>query len=270
MMRVKIILGYLIAFISSVLLSTIIILLALKGTVGNKNYVKVILQEKNYYELVSKEIREEMEDYITSSGFDNDILDDIYTYEEVLEDINLFVDNAYIGKVTSLDKKNILEKLDSNIDNNLKSSNLEVVNREDISSFEEDIKDIYIKEITLYGMTNNIILKLNTLNSYINKMIIILSVILVILFSLLIIIKKFFLFASSIIASALIILFLYIAVYENIDSNNLLLITENFSLILSCIIRNIGSLLLKISIISILIGIIFSLTNACKAKKNKC
>ena len=161
----------------------------------------------------------------------------------------------------------ILEKLDNNINKKIKANNIEVVNKNDITSFEKDIVDIYINEITLYGMANGIIEKINIINNYINKIMIILGILTIIMFVLLFVIKKYKYLGSIIIANGLIIIFLYIAIYENIDSENLLIITENFSIILVNIIKNIGSLLLKMSIVSIVVGFVTSLTLSCKGKK---
>ena len=266
MNKIRIILGYLLSFIMSILITILVLTLIIKFTISDKSYVVKIMEDNNYYKLVSDEIMEEIMDTITSSGFNDDILHDLYTEDMVKEDILLFINNMYEGKKTELNKESIKNKLDENINEFLKKNNIDVINKDDIIPFENDIKEIYENEITLYKMADSVAPIIGKMK-LINNVVIGLSVSIGILFILLIVIHQAKFWGSIILASGLIILFLYIAVYDNIDVNNLLVITEKFSKVLIVIIRNLGSICLKIGLLTSIIGIILSLTLSCKERE---
>jgi len=267
LMKVKIILKYLFSFLFFLSSLILILLLIIKFSVFNKDYLLNTLNENNYYESINNEIKEEMEDFITSSGFSKEILDNIYTKEDVTNDINLYIDSLYLGNKLILNKENINKKLKENIDNYLKENNVDVVNNNDIDSFISEVVDIYKDEIMLYNTLDSFINSFNKISNILNYGIIILLVITIILFIVNIKFRSYYL--SSFMSVGLILLFLRMVIYEKIDVINILIVSEEFSLILKNIITLIGTLLLKFGIIFIIIGLVLMLVIKCQQEKRK-
>lgn len=268
MNKFKIILGYLVGFVSTILLVILVLLLITKTSLLSKNYVVNTLKDNDYYERINKEIREEMEIHLLSTGFTNEILDNIYTKEEVIEDINLFIDNAYQGKKTTLDKSEMRFKIKINIDNYVKKTSLSVMNKNELEKFVNDIVDIYKKEICLYGYTDSVIPKIPKISRLVDTTIIRLIVSLCILVFILIKFTKARFISSITIATGLIILFIRLFIFEKIDSDNILIITEDFSKILRIVMNNLKSNLLLIPIGLITIGLLILIIEVmCKPQK---
>ena len=268
MNKFKIILGYLVGFVSTILLVILVLLLLTKLTVLSKSYTVNTLKDNDYYDRIYKEIGEEMEIHLLSTGFTNEILDNIYTKEEVIEDINLFIDNSYQGKTTSLDKSEVRFKLKINIDNYVKKTSLTVMNKTELDKFVNDIVDIYKNEICLYGYTDSVITKIPKINKLVNIGIIISAITLCILVFILFKFIKARFISSIIAASGLIILFIRLFIFEKIDSDNILIITEDFSKILRIVMNSVKSNLLLIPIGLITIGLLILIIEVmCKPQK---
>ena len=270
MNRIKIVLSYVIGFISATLLVGLILLLIAKFTILNKNYVNRTLEKYDYYEKVNKEINEEMELQLLSSGFTNEILENVYTKDEIFEDINLFIDNAYQGKLIKFDKSNVRQNIEVNIDNYFKKTKLTVINKQDLSNFVSDLVLIYENEIGLYHLADSIVIKISKIEKIVNISIIVVCILLVSCILIFLLYIKTKIFNSILISSGLIILFIRLFVFEKIDVDYLLIITENFSEILRNLLNNFIDISLIISLILIIIGI-FTLIyeSMCKPKKKK-
>ncbi len=271
-MKVRIILNYLIGFIISLLISLTAIVLISKHTIFDKDYLMDVLDKDNYYDKVYNEIQEEMENDIMPSGFTNDIIKDTFTKEEVKDDIILFINNTYEGKITKLDKEALKEKINNNINDFLTKSNLKITDKTGVDNFLNDLVKVYQNEICLYSYVDGLVNTFYKLSNIINKVIIIS---LIILFTLIIISKlllKFNYLSSSVLASGLIILFIRLFIYERIDANYLLIITDIFSNILTIVINKIGNYLFYIGIELVIVGMMFScqvFIKKCQFKNNK-
>ena len=275
MKKSKIILSYLFGFLTSVSISLFVLLLIIKFTVYDKSYITNLLIKNDYYTKVSTEIKEEMEGNTLSTGFTDVILENLFTEEEVVDDINTFINNTYDGKKTELNKDNIKTNLENNINAFLKKSNLKILNQDDVNKFANDLVDIYKNEICLYGFLDNYISTFAKIGRIINTLLIIFSIAIFILLILLKVVNSHYI-SSSLIASGLIILFVRIFVYEKIDINGLLIITELFSNILRLILTILGKMLLSIGIGLIIVGVILlcqmiviDKIKACKLLKRK-
>lgn len=254
--RIKIILGYLLGFVCSLIVSLLTILVILKFTIYNSSYVYNLVNKNDYYNKVSLDIREEMENYMVSSGFLESILDDIYTIDDVKKDINNYLDNLYLGQKTNVDKEKIESKLNDNIDKYLKESNLSVINEDDIKSFVSDISSIYEKEVTLYHTFDSFLASFARINKLINIGIIVSVVLVIVLFVVILKGLKTVSIGSSLIAASLILIFIRFVIVEKVDIENILLITENFSDILQILLLNIRKLLLISGIILAVLGFV--------------
>ena len=263
----RIILGYIFGFIGSLLLSVLVLLVLFKFTIGNKDYLTNVLEKDNYYEKVSDEIKEEMNLYLLSSGFTDEIVRDIYTDLQVERDIKLFINNAYLGKLTIIDNSEILSKININIDDFFKKNNLLTVNKIELKDYIDGLIQVYNDEITLYGFTDSIISVLPKINKLIDIGIIVIGISLIVTCIVFVIIKYQYL-SATIISSGFIILFVRLFVFEKIDINELLIITEKFSYELRNILLSLQNMSLIIGLVLVIIGFVFAIVNSCvKCKK---
>lgn len=267
--KIKIILGYPLGFICALLISVLTLLIILKISVFNKEYVFKVIRENNYYEKIVEDTKEEMENYMVSSGFPYSILDDIYTIDDVKEDIDYYINNMYNGEKTVIDKKIISEKLNNNINEYLKKNNVSVLNPEDITSFVDEIASIYDKEVCLYHTFDGMMKSIPKLLRFTNIGINIVSVILLIIIIVLMGIVKTIPLGTCIFASSLILFFLRFVIIEKIDIMNLLIITEHFSDILQIILLNIRKLMLIGGIVLLILGLMTILVSSIKNKSSK-
>ena len=267
MHKKRIIIGYILGFVASVLLSLLVILLVYKFTIGNKEYIINLLEKDNYFEKINDEINEEMGLYILSSGFTDEIYKNTYAKEDVTKDIKLFIDNAYDGKITTIDKSDILTKINANIDEFFKNNNLLTVNKTELVGFINGLGNVYSDEITLYQFTDNIISKIPKIDRIVNIMIIIISISLIILCFIFYKIRYCY-SSATIIASGLILLFIRLFIFENIDIEDLLVITEKFSFELRHILSILQNISLILGVCLIIIGLIIGIVKSCvKYKK---
>ena len=249
MNRVRIILGYLFGFITAFILVILALFLIMKFTVCDKNYILNIFNKNNYYQKIDEEIKEEMSLYILSSGFDDEIYKDVYEYDNLIKDINSYIDSVYNGEVVKLDTSSIHENITNNVKAVFKKSNV-TYNNSDLTLFIDGLVNVYSDEVMLYHFTDGVIKYVPKIINIVNIGIIVSSILLAVMFIVLIIIKYRY-FIATIISSGLIILFLRLFVLERIDVNEILIITEKFSEILRIILNNISNLLLYVGLLFI-------------------
>ena len=267
--KIKIILGYPLGFICALLISILTLLIILKTSIFNKDYVFKVIRENDYYEKIVDDTKEEMENFMVSSGFPYSILDDIYTIDDVKEDIDYYINNMYNGEKTVIDKKIISEKLNNNINDYLKKNNVSVLNPEDITSFVDEIASIYDKEVTLYHTFDGMLNKVPKLERLVNKGIIIVGSVLVVIIILLMVVIKTISLGTCMFASSLILFFLRFVILEKIDIINILIVTEHFSDLIQIIMLDIRKLMLIASIILLIIGLMTILVSSIKNKSYK-
>lgn len=270
MNKLKILLGYLFTFILSMILLVIISLLIVKLTIGNKQYLKNKLVENDYYASIALDIKEEMEDFMTSSGLPKDVLDDIYTLEEVQNDIDNYLNSFYVGEKYAIEKEELKTKLLENINTYLKENNFQITDSEEMTSFITEMEKIYQNKITLYGSLDSFTTSFSKMNSVVSVTIIILIIIFIAVLIMVIKTLKVEYWHSIFIASGLMLLFIRLFILEKIDIENILLFSEFFSKVLQKVIMGINDILLTISIILFIFGILFSFClSLCQPKRNK-
>ncbi len=261
MNKLKIIVGYILAFISMILVTVLVALVILKVTLANKNYVKDLLESNNYYSNVSEEILDKMKYYMASSGLPENILEDIYSKEDVKEDINLFIDNAYIGSKTDVNVEKLVSKLNSNIDNYVSDHKVKITSQNYIDSFVKNMTSIYEKEVNLYGIVNGYLKYIPKIIKLINQLLIICGILLLVNIVGLVLLKVGYI-SSIFMASALIIIFVRMMFYEKIDYHNILIISSDFSNMVKIGIDRLSFMALISSICLFLIGILLNLSKS--------
>lgn len=268
MRKFNIIINYFSSFIIMFLLILLVIICILKYSVFNEKYLYKELQINQYYDRLLEDINEEINSYIISSGFSSEIINNLYTKEELINDVNLFINNYYNGRKTIFNKQDMYKKIESNIKKIEEHDNLEVIDSDNIQNFINDIVNIYQNEIRLYGFIDSFITSFNSIKNFINNCFILVIISLLILIPF---IKRFVqnnYLNSCIMSTGIILIIIRIFLYERIDVGNILIITKSFSIILNKIIVNIGIVMYIISLELILVSIILML-NCVKEKNSK-
>lgn len=261
--------GYILGFLASIILVLLTVLLVLKISVFNKNYVLKELESSNYYEKVYDEIYEDMKNSLLSSGLDESVVENLYSKSDVKSDIRNFVGSIYSGSKFKVSTKEIEKKLNRNIDKYLASKNIVLQDKSALSSYVSDIASVYSEEVGLYGYFQNYSGMFLKISNIINFVIPFLVMIFVLIF-----ILDFYKFKTkflgvSMFASSMMILYLKYFIWNKIDYNNILIISESFSGVLRRVLSHINSYLLYFVLGYFVLGLILILKNSWIKKRRR-
>ena len=257
MNRFKIVLGYLCNFLLAILVFLLVFCLIIKNNIYNKDKLFTVLENNNYYENVSKVILDEMENYMVSSGLPESILNDIYSKDDIRRDVNNYIDNLFIGKFVQFNDEELVKKINFNIDNYLNEHNLKINDELALNMFVKDLVKIYDNNINLYNLVNNYIPLFAKVNKILNIAIyIIIAAIVILAISLFILKNKYI--GSSLSASGIILLFIKLLILDPLNIKSVLIISTEFSNIMTVIYKNIESNIIIIGIILFIIGLLVS------------
>ena len=262
--KLKIIGSYILLFIESILLLIITMLIVSKFTVLNNNYIKNNLEKNGYYKDLYDEIITEMSYYTNQSGFEDSILDNIFTMGELKYETNKFIENTYKGKSLTIDDSKLRERLTNNINEYIKNSGFKIVDQKEINKFIDTMSETYKDEITLMGYASKGANILTKITSYSNRLIIVIFVAIIILILLNHIVLKRKESGIVFFTASFIILFCNYYFRNNIDLNNLFVYSNLVSKIAKYMINNILSISIIISIIYIVLGLILCLIKKIK------
>ncbi len=269
MSKIKTVINGILIFTLSLFLVILLLLGIVKTSVYNQESLKETLKENNYYQKVYTQIKENMEDYIRSSGFSKEILENLYTEQDVKNDIDSFVSMIYSGKVEEFDSTKIKNKLDENINNYLKENNLKITDEDSLTSFVSELTEIYKNEIRFHDMINSFVRVVPKLEKVLNIGIVVM-LILVAINILILYFLKFRYQGSAFITASLLTFFIRFVVYDKIDFKNLIIFSDHFSEILQKILIHIADLIIIWGIIFLGIGIILTIIEALiRVKKKK-
>lgn len=109
-------------FLSLSILSSFLVF-TVSNTILNKEYILNKMEECNYYEKTYLDINDILEQYIGPSGLDEEVLKDIYTEEQVKNDIDITVNAIFTGEEKTIETETIREKLSKNIYENYTITN---------------------------------------------------------------------------------------------------------------------------------------------------
>lgn len=266
MKNVKMILGGILGFISFVLLIILTIFIISKFNILNKNYVLEKLEEHDYYEKVYKEIKQEQEHNILSSGLDKVILNDLFTEEDVKDDLKCLIGSIYSDSKYEVNLSKIKEKLDKNIDDYLKEKDIKADDEKALEEFKNNIIDIYKDETSIYGYLNGFKGKYGKIDKVIS--ICIIAILILISINLLIIkfLHKNYL-GIILLSAGGALLYLKLFIWEGIDVKNIIIISESFSNVLKSILTDFGGSMMMYALIFIILGIIISILSSFKKIK---
>ena len=267
---VSIILAFLL--MASILLTVAVQIVS--STILNKDYILGKLEEANYYNNVYEQIKDSLAGYIGPSGLDEEVLENIYTREQVKEDINLIINNIYENKNDKINTEDIKEKLQNNIEASVGSGLLTKENKNSIEDFIDKIADEYVQNIShdpYFEKVGTIINKAKDMVGKVEGIIIFVPIILAVVILLLNIkqISSAVRFISiSILTSGVIGIALKLFIETKINISNILIINDSFSEVIKNVINSILNNINTMSIIGIIGSIVLIvLTNVIKVNR---
>ena len=264
--KLKIIFGYILLFLESIILFTITTLVVYRLTLFDKSYIKKELSKNDYYKKMNEEIKTEMSFYTEQSGFEDSVLDDIFTLTDIRNTTNSFITNIYNGQVYNISTNIIEEKLNKNINNYIQKENFKVVNQDEINKFTKQISKVYSDEIKLMGYLDKVCKYIPKVKGLIEYAVVGLFALLV---ALIIINEKAFKrrdYSVVLFTSAFLIICTLIFFTDRIDVKNLLVYSKTVSGLVISIIHNLSLFFILIAILYIIIGIVIILLK--KEKKH--
>lgn len=252
-------------FIIMVILTVCLLFVGIKNVVTstmlNKKYILQKLDETNFYSETYKIVKSNFENYISQSGLDEDVLENICTEDKVKKDINIIISNIYDGTNEEIDTAEIAERLNSNIDKqNVRTSK----NNKAIDEFVNHICESYRDSIinTKYDKTINTLYEKTLRNlEKINKIVITISIIGIVLLVVLNIknISKILAnLAETTFATSLLQFVFIIIIKTKVDISNIKAFNEAFSETIVEIIKNILNQINILGIVMLFISIIFT------------
>ena len=262
----KKILSYILIFILIILFISTIILNVLKFTILSPDYIIHSLEKNDYYTKVDNNIKESFKNQILSSGLEEDVLNDLYSFYQVKQDINGLINSMYNNAEYKLSTDTIRTNLQNKIDAILNENNrtLNSEEKDSVDRFINSICNAYETEIE-YSST-----AVSTITHTLSKVIKILNIIDIILVVAVIIcaiiivtmrksINVFRAFSIVFIATGILLFTIYYFVNTNIAINNILIVSELFSEMIGYFINLIINIFMIIGIINVIIGILFAI-----------
>lgn len=271
-----------ISYIICIILVIIIIvantLYILANTVLNQNYILEVLEDNHYYEKTYNNIKSSFSQYILQSGLDEDIINNLYTKEQIKEHVNIVISNIYTNEKQKVDTNKIKMKIETNIENYLKANKIELnnVQKESVDKFIKTIEKTYEDEISYSNYLDKIGNKVYKTNYILKKARIFVygSIVALVVLILVINIKKFFFGISyigvALLASGIINIITKIYINTKININKIRLINEDISLVIINIVNHILNFIQCSGLVLIGTGVILIiLTNLIKNNKPK-
>ena len=270
----KNIISIILAFLLMLSILLTVALQIVSSTILNKDYIFGKLDEANYYNNVYEQIKDSLAGYIGPSGLDEEVLENIYTREQVKEDINLIINNIYENKDDKINTEDIKEKLQNNIEASVGSGLLTKENKKSIEDFIDKIADEYVQNISHDPYFEKLGIIMNKAKDIVGKVdgiIIFVPIILAVVILLLNIkqISSAIRFISiSILTSGLIGIALKLFIETKINISNILIINDSFSEVIKNVINSILNNINTMSIIGIIGSIVLIvLTNVIKVNR---
>ena len=261
--------GYILGFLTSIILVLISMLLVFKMTVFNKSYLLKKLDSSNYYDKVYDEIGKDMKNSLRSSGLDESVVNNLYTKSDVKNDINNLVGSIYSGSKYYASTEEIENKLNSNIDKYLSSKNIVLQDRKALDSYVSSVTEVYFKETGLYGYFQNYTSKFMKLSNIIDFTISFGIIIVVII----IVINKYkfkiHFLGVTLLSSSMMILYLRYFIWNKIDYENILIVSKAFSDVLRKILTDINDYSMYFICAFALLGFVLIFINSWKNKRKK-
>ena len=264
--KLLIILNYLFIFVEAIILLFITFLLMFNFTIFNCDYVINKFNKVNYYNKLYKNIKLEMSYYTSQSGFNDDILDNVFDEDDIKENVNLFLNNFYKGIKTDIDTKDFKDKLYKNIDNYLVSKNYKVSYKEELDGFVDKMADIYVYKIKIIDNSDSI----SSLFYKVLDIKNILQIILIFILLVILVINKILCRVKSLdivlYINSLLLIIINIYIKNKIDINNIYIYDKYLSSVFKIMINDILNYLIIIIIVYFILGLFISMLGIKKVR----
>lgn len=255
MNRFKVVLGYILGFMCSCLLTLLAILVVLKINVFNQDYVLSVLDKNNYYEEVYDDSLKDAKNSLRSSGLDESVLDGIYSSADVERDVKNYIASIYSGSKAKIETDTIRNRLNNNIDKYLKDKDLEVTDKNSLDTYIDGTIKLYENSIGFYEYFDDYIVSFVGLCKYIDLFI---GVLVIVISSLSVILRyclhKKYLGVIFLSAGLMLLYFRYF-VYNGIDFKNITIISDSFSNVIRDVLSDIGGNISVIAVLFIIVSV---------------
>ena len=167
----KKIISYFLSFLLFISFSVTIFLAIFSNTILDSNFVIKVLDENDYYDMVDELIKDGFRDYIYQSGFDETILEDLYTRQELKKDVKLMISNLFFEQNEVIDTEKIKDRIRNNIDKYLEDNNLVLAEEQEgsVDKYIDLLAKNYEDKITLSAFLNQINDTTNKIKNMIEK-----------------------------------------------------------------------------------------------------
>ena len=259
--RLKLISKYIMQYIFTIMFFGLISLIIVRFTIFNENFILRELDKNNYYNELYSMVYEEMSNYVIQSGLDEEIINDIYTEEMLVNDTNSLINYIYNGESKSYDTKVIENNLRENVEDYLLKHDIKNDDKDAINKFIKQIVNVYENKIDISDKLNEAsgIFQLG------KKILNIGTILLFIIVSILYLVMHFYYKDESqqvvLFTSGILIIFGYFYVVNNFDINNIIIFNEVVSNVIIGMIYNILNKFLFIAGLLFILGIIIKIMN---------
>lgn len=256
-MKIKNIISFILKFFLSTVIILLMSLIILKSTLLNKEYIKDVLVKENYYEKLSKSTKEEMKNYLIQSGFTEEIINNIYTTQDIKNDINKLIDQVYSNSKITINTDKLKANLESNITSYLEEKNIELSNSNELDKFVELISNVYKDEVGIVDYLNIFQKVYLSISKLIMPAIITLVLLTVIFITLLLLLKSKYILSLPLLTLTFTYLTISLYLKDKIAIDNLLILSKDISSIIKYIFLDIINKINTISLGSFTIAIVF-------------
>ncbi len=233
------------------------------NTVLNKNYVLEKLDNNNYYEKTYDNIKSSFSQYILQSGLDENVIENLYTKEQIKEDVDIVISNIYSDENQKVDTNKIKNNMESNINKYLEDNNIKLnaTQKKSIDKFIETIERTYEEEISYSAYLNKIGNKVYKINKIIEKMqpVIYGSIIALFLILILINVKEISFGINyagvTILSSGIANILIKMYINSKININKIMIINEDISKIVINILNEIVNYIQNYGLVMVAIGL---------------
>ena len=233
------------------------------NTVLNKNYVLEKLDNNNYYEKTYDNIKSSFSQYILQSGLDENVIENLYTKEQIKEDVDIIISNIYSDENQKVDTNKIKNNMESNINKYLEDNNIKLnaTQKKSIDKFIETIERTYEEEISYSAYLNKIGNKVYKINKIIEKMqpVIYGSIIALFLILILINVKEISFGINyagvTILSSGIANILIKMYINSKININKIMIINEDISKIVINILNEIVNYIQNYGLVMVAIGL---------------
>lgn len=242
----------------------IVILKVASSTILKETYVHKMMVESKYYDNLYEEIKSNFENYIGPSGFDENILDDICSKQDIQNDTEKILDNIYEGKGEKINTEEIKSRIIDRINQKVQEQDNIITEKmqASIKKFAETIADEYINTISHTEYEE----QLNSLYKEITKLVeiaqkaLFITIAIIVLLLIVLNIKNLYCSALSIgiaiCSSGAFIIAIYYIIHGNVKISQLKILNNAISLALQNTVTDILNTTFKIGWILTIIGII--------------